>query len=205
MIPHGNGGGELRRRLLTQSANLLSASRFVFASIWIALFFTNSGRSLALGVIALCGAASDFLDGRIARRTDSASSFGRWLDGAADVVFILAALSCEAYAGVIPFYVPALIAASFAQYAIDSVLIRGSTVPVKSWLGHQAGILNYVIVIVLAWAPWLRLPARLVHGSTRLIALFYLAAISERALFYGRARRILAESISGEQPMGGCG
>jgi cardiolipin synthase (CMP-forming) len=171
---------------LTQSANLISASRLILACIWVAVFFGDP-RSELLGAIALAGAASDFLDGRIARWTDSASQFGRWLDSAADIVFILTALSCETYAGVIPVYLPALVAASFAQYAIDSVLIRASTVPVKSRLGHWAGIFNYIILILLAWAPPPRLPGRLLRSCAPMIGWFYLAAICERALFYPRA------------------
>lgn len=196
MIPQDNRGRERTAGphsgsawFLKKSANLVSASRLLLAFVWVAVFFRVPGHSVALGVIALCGAASDFLDGRIARRTDSASHFGRWFDGVADIVFILAALLCEAYAGAIPFYLPALVAASFAQYAADSVLIRRSTVPVKSRLGHQAGILNYIIVIVLAWAPWLRLPRKLIRFSAPLVALFYLLAMSERVLFYVTVRR----------------
>jgi phosphatidylglycerophosphate synthase len=191
--------------LIANGANLVSASRFAFACIWVAVSFCAHGGSVALGVIALCGAASDLLDGWIARRTASASHFGRWLDGAADIVFILVALSCEAYAGVIPFYLPALVAASFVQYAADSVLIRGSMVPIKSRLGHQAGILNYVIVIVLAWTPWLRLPGVIMRVSPPLIACFYVAAMSERVLFYGTARGTAGTSASGQQSMGRCG
>ncbi|MBV8770773.1 MAG: CDP-alcohol phosphatidyltransferase family protein [Deltaproteobacteria bacterium] len=202
MIPQHNRGAERTARahsgspwLQKESANLVSASRLVFACVWVAVFFSGRRHSVVLGVIAVCGAASDFLDGRIARRTDSASHFGRWFDGIADIVFILAALSCEAYAGIIPCYLPALVAASFAQYAADSVLIRGSMVPVKSRFGHQAGILNYIIVMVLAWAPWLRFPPKLIHFSAPLIALFYLLAISERLLFYETARRRPVTSI----------
>ncbi len=143
-----------------------------------------------MGPIALSSAASDFLDGRVARRTRSADGFEPWLDGLADIVFILTALTCEARAGAIPVYIPALIAASFAQYAIDSVLIRGSTIPVKSRLGHWGGILNYALVVLLALAPPPRSPGMLVRDISPLIAIFYLAAMFERALSYSPARWI---------------
>lgn len=171
-------------RILTQSANLVSASRFGLACIWAAVFFWDRSHPQILGVIALGGAASDFLDGRIARWTHSASRFGRWLDSVADIVFVLTALSCETWAGVIPVYLPALVAASFTQYVADSVLIRGSAIPVKSRLGHWGGIFNYIIVVVLAWAPPPRLPGTLLREFSPMIALFYLAAMFERALSY---------------------
>jgi phosphatidylglycerophosphate synthase len=168
---------------LRQSANLVSATRFVLACIWILAFFGDHAQPRILRVIALGGAVSDFLDGRIARCTHSAGGFGRWLDSSADIVFILTVLSCEAYAKVIPTYLPALVAASFAQYVVDSVLIRGSSVPVKSRLGHWAGIFNYIMVIVLAWAPP-RSAGKLLRALAPMIGLFYLAAICERALSY---------------------
>jgi phosphatidylglycerophosphate synthase len=190
-----------RHRLLTQSANIVSASRFALACIWVTAFLGDRGQFRTLGVIASCAAASDLLDGRIARFTHSASHFGRWLDSMADIVFILAVLSCEAYRAAIPAYLPALVAASFAQYAVDSVLIRGSAVPVKSRLGHWAGIVNYIIVIALAWAPALRFHPGLPPALPPVIGSFYLAAMSERAMFYRTARRPHATSISGQQPV----
>jgi phosphatidylglycerophosphate synthase len=137
-----------------------------------------------LGSIALAGAISDFFDGRVARRMDSAGRFGQWLDGSADIVFVLTALACEAYAGAIPFYIPVLIAASFTQYVIDSLMICGSSTPVKSRLGHWGGVINFALVIILAFAPPPRWPATLLRAASPLIAIFYLAAIFERTLSY---------------------
>ncbi|MBV8056615.1 MAG: CDP-alcohol phosphatidyltransferase family protein [Deltaproteobacteria bacterium] len=169
---------------LTQSANLVSASRLILACIWVVIFFAHRSHPQILRAIALGGAVSDLIDGHIARWTHSTSRFGRWLDNTADIVFILTVLSCETYAGVIPIYLPALIAASFAQYVADSVLIRGSAVPVKSRLGHWAGVFNYIIVIVLAWAPPPRLLGTLLRDLAPMIGLFYVAAMCERALSY---------------------
>src|SRR5262249_27800944 len=106
---------------LSQSANLVSASRLIFACISIVSFFGDPPHPQVLRAIALSAAASDFLDGRIARWTDSAGRFGRWLDSMADIVFILTVLSCETYAAIIPAYLPVLVAASFTQYVADSV------------------------------------------------------------------------------------
>jgi phosphatidylglycerophosphate synthase len=143
-----------------------------------------------LGPIALCGAASDFADGRVAQWTGSIAGFGRWIDSVADATFVLTALACEARAGAIPAYIPALIAASFTQYVIDSIVISGSSVPVKSRLGHWGGVINYALVIALAFAPALLWPAMMVRTLSPLIAIFYLAAMSERAFNYRLARTI---------------
>jgi phosphatidylglycerophosphate synthase len=175
--------------MLAQIPNGLSALRFVLAAVWIALAAHQHHGRLAFALIALAASASDFIDGRVARRLGVASGGGRWLDGIADVTFVLAAISCEAAAGAIPFYIPVLIAVSFSQYAIDStVLGQRTTGPVKSRLGHWGGIVNYAIAIALAIAPPPALPGVIVRGVAPLLALFYLAAIAERAWLFYRSR-----------------
>ena len=165
-----------------QAANLLSASRIVLAIGWLIAFATGATETLVLGSIAIAGALSDLLDGRIARRMRIANGFGRWLDSFADIMFVLTALSCEAWSGALPWYIPLLIAASFSQYAIDSMLLAGA--PIKSRIGHLGGILNFALVIGLALAPraaWSGITPKLLFP---LLAIFYLAGIVERVLGY---------------------
>jgi phosphatidylglycerophosphate synthase len=170
------------------AANLLSASRFLLAVLWFAVYAAGNRRPGLLGPIAIAGAASDFADGRLARLAGSPDQFGRWLDAIADIVFVLTALSCEARAGSIPAYIPVLIAISFAQYALDSVVIFGAATPVASRLGHWGGVINFALVITLACAPPPYLPGRIVRRVAPLIGIIYLAAIIERALNYRRPR-----------------
>ncbi len=175
--------------MLAQIPNGLSAIRFALAAIWIALAAHGHQGRLAFAIVAIVAAGSDFIDGRVARRLGVASGSGRWLDGIADVTFVLAALLSEAAAGAIPFYIPILIAVSFSQYAIDSVLIgQPATGPIKSRLGHWGGIINYALVITLAIAPPPEFPGAIVRAIAPLIAMFYAAAILERAWLYYRAR-----------------
>ena len=92
-------------------------------------------------------------------------------------------------AGAIPYYIPILIALSFSQYAIDSVLIgERAGGPRKSRLGHWGGIINYALVITLAIAPPPMFPGAIVRALAPLIALFYISAIAERAWLFYRAR-----------------
>jgi len=173
-----------------QLANLLSASRFLLAAWWLVAFVSGNRGPVILGSIALAAAASDFVDGRIARWMGHANGFGKWLDALGDIVFILTALSSEALAEAIPVYIPVLIACSFAQYAADSVAIMRSSTPVRSRLGHWGGVINFALVLVLAWTPPPLLPARLVRQISPLLALFYIVAIFERALNYWPLRAI---------------
>jgi phosphatidylglycerophosphate synthase len=168
----------------SQAANLLSASRFALAIAWLLAFEAGYTSAAVLGGIAVAGAMSDLLDGRVARKMGIAGGVGRWLDSIADIVFILTALTCEAWAGAIPFYIPMLIALSFSQYAIDSMLLSGA--PIKSRLGHFGGIINYALVIILGLAPPPALPGIALRALCPLLALFYLAAIGERVAGYLR-------------------
>jgi phosphatidylglycerophosphate synthase len=165
----------------SQAANLLSASRFILAIAWLGAFETDHRSAAMLGSIALAGAISDLLDGRIARRMHIAGGVGRWLDAIADITFVLTALICEAFARAIPLYIPILIAISFSQYTIDSILLAGA--PIKSRLGHFGGIINYALVIVLGVAP---ATAGLVRAICPPLAIFYLCAIAERIVGYFR-------------------
>jgi phosphatidylglycerophosphate synthase len=191
-----------RRTIRSQLPNALSAVRFVLAAGWIQLAATGHNGRGAFVAIAIASAASDFIDGRVARRLGVATSAGRWLDAVADVTFVLAALCSSAAVGAIPYYIPILIAVSFSQYALDSILIsrRAPTDaapagPIKSRLGHWGGIINYALVIALAFAPApgdriafarLHFVGGLVRAIAPLLALFYCAAIAERALGYRR-------------------
>src|ERR1700757_4588915 len=167
-----------------RAANLLSASRFVLAAMWLAAYVHGDRRPEVLGPIALAAALSDFVDGRVARQTHSAAQLGRWLDSVADIAFVLTALACEAQAGAIPAYIPVLIAVSFAQYAIDSIVISGSSTPVRSRLGHWGGVVNFALVILLAFASGARWPGIVAREASPLLAVFYVAAIFERMLGY---------------------
>ena len=176
-------------------ADFVSSSRLLLAVGWVTAFLCGGRRPEVLGPISLAAVVSDFVDGRIARRSGTVNRFGRWLDNLTDIVFVLTALICEAIAGAIPLYIPALIAASFAQYAIDSVLLHDVPTPVASRLGHLGGVINYLMVIVLALAPSPRWPGVLLYEVAPLLAIFYIAAIVERAIGYRRSTRVPIASV----------
>jgi len=149
---------------------------------WLLAFEAGYTGAAIFGSLAIAGAISDLLDGQVARRMGIVGGVGRWLDSLADIIFVLTALSCQAWVGAIPFYVPILIAMSFSQYAIDSMLLSGA--PIKSRLGHFGGVINFALVIVLGLAPPPMLPGVIVRALCPLLAIFYVAAIAERVAGY---------------------
>ena len=168
----------------SQTANLLSAARLLLAMAWLLAFEAGYRGAAILGTIAVAAAVSDLLDGTIARRMGIVGGTGRWLDSIADIIFVLTALTCEASAGAIPFYIPMLIALSFSQYAFDSMLLGGA--PIKSRLGHFGGIINFALVMVLGFAPPPAMPGVIVRALGPLLAIFYVGAIAERVVGYFR-------------------
>lgn len=74
--------------------NIISSSRVVLA----ALFVMTRDSDVRLGLVALA-AATDFLDGWIARRTGATTRWGALIDPIADRVFALVAVSTFLFTG----------------------------------------------------------------------------------------------------------
>jgi CDP-diacylglycerol--glycerol-3-phosphate 3-phosphatidyltransferase len=70
--------------------NLLSLSRIVLGVAVLILLprLRAATTAVCLGIVVL-SAATDYLDGRIARRTSSVSLFGKWIDPLSDFAFFL--------------------------------------------------------------------------------------------------------------------
>jgi len=141
------------QRLGPNAANTLTAARILLTPLFVALICAAPATPL-LGWIAVVVfaaiAASDVLDGRLARRWGSESNVGRMFDHLADISFIVAALWTYTRLGLVPWWVPAAVAASFAFYLIDSwsrPTARGGLI--GSRVGHAGGVCNYVLIGVL--------------------------------------------------------
>lgn len=174
----------MRSKLFAQAANALTLTRFGLAAAWIAIYLAAYATQLGFLLIAIAATASDFFDGRVARRLGVGGGAGQWLDPVADVTFVLAALGCAAAAGAIPLYIPILIVASFSQYVLDSRILHRADGPIRSRLGHYGGVVNYALVLALAIAPPGSIADAAIKTAAPALALFYIAAIIERALAY---------------------
>lgn len=82
------------RRALGTLPNLISSSRFVLAAGFVAASATEARMGL-IGVAA----ATDFLDGWVARRVRATSRWGALLDPIADRVFVLTAVGTFLFTG----------------------------------------------------------------------------------------------------------
>jgi cardiolipin synthase (CMP-forming) len=166
-------------------ANALTAVRGLTAlpCAWLV------GLELWLPAAALLSLAllSDLLDGPLARRLGQTSALGGLFDHATDAVFVTCLLTALWYAGIVPWQLPVLVAAAFAQYTVDSRALRGR--PLR---GSQLGRINGIGYFVVAAAPVYRHGFELPWPSDAAVAgLAWLLVVSTVVSMTLRLRRRL--------------
>jgi cardiolipin synthase (CMP-forming) len=131
--------------------------------------------------------ASDLIDGKVARRTGSASPRGMLFDHTTDCLFVTAGLAGASLAGLLPMILPVLIPIAFSQYVLDSYFLHRQRQLRMSALGRWNGIFYFAPLVMITIAA-LHLPvlselARiLVRPCAVLLALSTVASIIDRAV-----------------------
>jgi cardiolipin synthase len=172
---------------------LTLANSLTLLRLLLALPFAQAVRAdapVAASLIFAVAAASDFADGRLARRRGEISALGGFLDHAVDAVFVSTGAAALASVGVLPWPLAPLIAVAFLQYTLDSRLMRSSGLQPSS-LGRWDGIAYFVIVAVpvvrdalgLGWPG-----AGLVSALGQALIASTLLSISLRLRLLARAR-----------------
>ena len=162
--PDGTRGrmldGRPGRRWLPWSLSLL---RLALGPLYVLAMEVSATLPLAIAVLA---AASDFVDGRLARRLGSASRAGAVLDVLGDGVFVVLALAGLASVRVVSWLLPVAVVLALAGLAVASLRAAGPAAgpPPPSRTrgradraGHAAGIVNYGAVLAgsAALAGWI--------------------------------------------------
>lgn len=174
---------------MSAAADALGAVRLAAAIALPAVIAraTESGGSVVPLALFAVAAASDFLDGPLARRTGGASRHGAILDNVADVAFVLAATAMGARLGLVPWAAPGAIGLAFGAYLLASAAgsaRRGAFGLARSHVGHAAGVCNYVLAglvagaLALPGAAWLSL----LRAASVVVVAVNLAAVLGRVL-----------------------
>jgi cardiolipin synthase len=174
--------------------NLLSALRLLAAPLaaWLTL---NDHDTAALVVFAAC-AASDGLDGWVARRWGATSDFGAWLDPAADKLLMLLCFTALCAIGATPLWLLGLVVLRDAAIAVGWLMVRLLGLPFSIrplLIGKVSTVVQllYVLVLLLLLA-FNRDAPRLAHAGAWTCAVFTLlsglayAATALRTAFGGR-------------------
>lgn len=99
--------GGTRDRVLTVP-NALSVLRLVLIPVFVWLLLFTQSYGWAVGVLMFTG-ASDWLDGKLARVLDQSSRLGELLDPAVDRLFMVVVPVTFAVAGLVPWWVIAIL------------------------------------------------------------------------------------------------
>lgn len=182
--PRGAAGGSSPLRSLPGA---LSAVRLFLGPAYVLSLEMSAELPL---VLALLAAASDFVDGRIARRLGTSSPSGAILDVVADGVFVVCALAALAAAGVVSRALPAAVLLSLAGFALSArrrkrtasvAVVADARRGPADRAGHYAGIANYgtVLVASAAVAGWIE--ARWLLPASVAVAVLNVAPLLLRA------------------------
>jgi len=99
-------------------------------------------------IIFLVASITDFFDGYLARKNNLVTTFGKFLDPIADKLLVLSALLMLVEAGVIPAWIPIIIAArEFIVSGIRMLAAGEGNVIAASWLGKVKTVSQMIAII----------------------------------------------------------
>jgi len=174
-------------------ANLVTLSRGVLILPILALLL--AGQATAALALYLVAAATDLVDGWLARRTGQASDFGAQLDAVVDNLFSLAILAflALAYPGLLsrhPIALTALFAGPVAYLGVSWALSR-RVLMFHFWSAKAGAFLLFCLwplMAVTGWEGWVVVAAVLVGGSRLEQVVFILRGGRELDATHGLAR-----------------
>lgn len=121
----------------------LGLNNILFGSVTIGSFITL--------IIFLIASFTDFLDGYLARKNNLVTTFGKFLDPIADKLLVLSALIMLVEQGIIPGWIPIIIAArEFIVSGIRMLAAGDGKVIAASWYGKVKTV-SQMIAISLAF------------------------------------------------------
>ncbi len=137
--------------------NYLSFLRLLLVPVYLWLFFSIPaplGTRLAAAVLILC-AATDALDGHLARKNGWITDLGKLLDPLADKLASTAALVALSIQGLLPWWITSLAIFKEGVMILGAAFILGKKkiVVASVWYGKLATVLFYVTVLALHFFP----------------------------------------------------
>ena len=109
-------------RVLTV-ANAVTVCRIALTLVFLWLFVTGADRVLCLVIYAVA-ALTDFVDGQIARRTQTVSWFGKLLDPAVDRFLLVTGVLGLCIVGDLPVWVPVVLIGRDIVLAVGMAVVR---------------------------------------------------------------------------------
>jgi CDP-diacylglycerol--glycerol-3-phosphate 3-phosphatidyltransferase len=168
-------------------ANALTAIRLLLVLPFAFYMARGDGRSAIFALVAwVVALITDLLDGPIARRRGTVTAWSGAFDHTSDFLFVTCGLFAGALRGAFPWILPALIAAAFAQYVIDSYWVHRRNELRGTRLGRYNGMLYFVpSCLEILIRMGLRVLEPLLTILVWLLVLSTLLSIGQRLMFRG--------------------
>lgn len=140
---------------MNTTANKITVLRIILVPVFMVLLYLDLPYwALAVYIIAC---VSDFVDGRIARKYNQVTDFGKFMDPLADKMLVLAAMCYFVEVGLIPGWVVALVLLrEFGVSGLRLLAVEQGIVIAAAWSGKiKTGVTMIALgVLILAGQPW---------------------------------------------------
>ena len=135
--------------------NLLTAARMLAVPIVVWLLLADGGEDGALRwwalVIFMVAAATDYLDGYLARRWEVVSSFGKLADPIADKALVLCTLACVVWVDGVPWWPLAILVVREVGVTLGRLAVARDTVIGASRGGKLKTVLQLAAITFYLW------------------------------------------------------
>ena len=144
---------------MNTTANKITVLRIILVPVFMVLLYLGQTYwALAVYIIAC---VSDFVDGKIARKYNQITDFGKFLDPLADKMLVLAAMCYFVEVGLIPGWVVAVVLLrEFGVSGLRLLAVEQGIVIAAAWSGKiKTGVTMVALgVLILAGQPWFPAP-----------------------------------------------
>lgn len=143
--------------------NKLSTLRIFLSLIMIILMYTLKNiaigifdlKYMILGIIFIIGSITDYLDGKIARKNNLVTNFGKFIDPLADKALVLTALVLMVEIGKIPAWIPVIVLIrefAVSGYRLVAASMKGEVIAASIW-GKVKTMTQMIAISILLIFP----------------------------------------------------
>ena len=144
---------------MNTTANKITVLRIILVPVFMVLLYLGQTYwALAVYIIAC---VSDFVDGKIARKYNQSTDFGKFMDPLADKMLVLAAMCYFVEVGLIPGWVVAVVLLrEFGVSGLRLLAVEQGIVIAAAWSGKiKTGVTMVALgVLILAGQSWFPAP-----------------------------------------------
>ncbi len=144
---------------MNTTANKITVLRIILVPVFMVLLYLGQTYwALAVYIIAC---VSDFVDGKIARKYNQITDFGKFMDPLADKMLVLAAMCYFVEVGLIPGWVVAVVLLrEFGVSGLRLLAVEQGIVIAAAWSGKiKTGVTMVALgILILGAQPWFPAP-----------------------------------------------